>query len=85
MEHATTPKVDRTAVALIADIDNCMTHREELRAEKEVHCLFYPHLSFKATCEVKNVNTTLKLWTLKIKGYPDVHRETLAYLYEYVP
>ncbi|MDR0693298.1 MAG: prepilin-type N-terminal cleavage/methylation domain-containing protein [Puniceicoccales bacterium] len=35
MEHATMPRVDQTAVALIADIDNCMTHRKDLLAEEK--------------------------------------------------
>ncbi|MDR0742413.1 MAG: type II secretion system GspH family protein [Puniceicoccales bacterium] len=87
MEHAAMPKVDQTAVALIADIDNCMTHRQDLRfsGEKQVHCLFAPNEHFKATCERLTVKSNLKLWTLTIKGYPRISRKIVAYLYEYVP
>ncbi|MDR1890800.1 MAG: prepilin-type N-terminal cleavage/methylation domain-containing protein [Puniceicoccales bacterium] len=86
MENATMPKVDQTAVALIADIDNCMTHRVELESEKEVHCLFAPGEHFKAKCVVKKINDHLNLWTLTIQKHPHLPKpeETLAYLYEYV-
>lgn len=88
MEHATMPRVDQTAVALIADIDNCMTHRKDLLSErKKVHCLFDPDKHFKATCEEQAVDSKphLKLWTLTIEEYPRVPRKVVAYLYDYIP
>ncbi|MDR2603686.1 MAG: hypothetical protein LBC11_04000 [Puniceicoccales bacterium] len=88
MEHATMPRVDQTAVALIADIDNCMTHRQDLLlAEKQVHRLFYPDEYFRAACQEQAVefDPHLKLWTLTINGYPSVSREIVAYFYEYIP
>ncbi|MDR2628533.1 MAG: prepilin-type N-terminal cleavage/methylation domain-containing protein [Puniceicoccales bacterium] len=87
MEYAAMPKVDQTAVALIADIDNCMTHRQDLQFEKKVHCLFSPDDCFKATCKSQPVgsNPNLKLWTLSIKNYPGLSREIVTRLYEYIP
>ncbi|MDR1457571.1 MAG: prepilin-type N-terminal cleavage/methylation domain-containing protein [Puniceicoccales bacterium] len=87
LEHATMPRVDQTAVALIADIDNCMTHREDLQSETKVCCLFDPNEHFKATCKEQPVDSKphLKLWTLTIEKYPRVSREVVAYLYEYIP
>jgi prepilin-type N-terminal cleavage/methylation domain-containing protein len=86
LEHATMPKVDQTAVALIADIDNCMTHRQDLLLkEKQVHRLFYPTEYFRAACKEETVDSHLKLWTLTVKQYPHVSKETVAYLYEYIP
>jgi hypothetical protein len=92
MEHAIMPKVDQTAVALIADIDNCMTHRNDLGSqEKKVHRLFYPNECFKvkATCQKDkdSVNPNLKLWTLTIEEYPHISAKTktVVYLFEYVP
>ncbi|MDR1528360.1 MAG: type II secretion system GspH family protein [Puniceicoccales bacterium] len=95
MEHATMPGVDQTAVALIADIDNCMTHRHDLQSEdRQVHCLFVPSAHFRAACKAQSMGSNLKLWTLTIKGYPNLSRnvkksrapqEIVAYLYEYIP
>ncbi|MDR2776889.1 MAG: prepilin-type N-terminal cleavage/methylation domain-containing protein [Puniceicoccales bacterium] len=85
MEHATVPRVDQTAVALIADIDNCMTHRQDLRSEKQVHCLFDPNAHFEATCQAQSVKSNLQLWTLTIKKYPGLSREIVTHLYEYIP
>ncbi|MDR2432598.1 MAG: hypothetical protein LBD34_02480 [Puniceicoccales bacterium] len=88
MEHTTMPRVDQTAVALIADIDNCMTHREDLRSkEKKIHRLFYPNEYFRAICNEQLVdsNPHLKLWTLTITAYPRVSQDILACFYEYIP
>ncbi|MDR1233428.1 MAG: prepilin-type N-terminal cleavage/methylation domain-containing protein [Puniceicoccales bacterium] len=83
MEHAAMPKVDQTAVALIADIDNCMTHRKDLGSHRQVHCLFAPNEHFEVECNEAPGGSNLKLWTLTLSGYPHVSKNIVARFYEY--
>jgi hypothetical protein len=65
------PPIDRRAISLIADIDNCMTHTYDLKDETDVHCLLDPNQNsqFKAKCTIDNGHAHFELCMLEIKNY----------------